>query len=197
MTDTSQFNNEILKLLCADDTDSEEKDNSCLITNNALEADHIELMCKHKFNYVAIFTEICKQKENNKLESTYLKPSQVKCPYCRTVQQGLIPTNPAYPYLKTSGVNIPECLVYKANKCVSVIKSGKRKGETCNKACVRKACNMHNKTHSKINTACILISCEAIIKTGKRKGLICGARCIKECNKVEKKCSRHIKVLKI
>lgn len=192
MTETAHFNNELLKLLCANDIDPGENDKRCLITNNALEEGHVEFVCKHKFNYVAIFTEICKQRGNNKLESTYLKPNQVKCPYCRTIQQGLIPINTSYPQLKTIGVNLPEHLVFKANKCVSVIKSGKRKGETCNKACVRKTCNMHRNT----NALCKPILCNAIIKTGKRKGLMCGARCIKKFNKVEKKCSRHIKVLK-
>ena len=78
MTDTSQFNNEILKLLCADDTDSEEKDNSCLITNNALEADHIELMCKHKFNYAPLFHEVSSQKSDNNLETTHLCINEIK-----------------------------------------------------------------------------------------------------------------------
>lgn len=193
MTETSMFNNKLLKLLCTNDADSEEKDNRCLITNNALEADHIELVCKHKFNYVAIFTEICKQKETTKLESTSLKPNQVKCPYCRNVQMGLIPTNPAYPHLESYGVNIPKKLVYKGNKCMSVIKSGKRKDEICGRKCSKVSCSIHYK----VKPMCMSVLCEAKIKTGKRKGLLCGARCIKECNKVNKKCSRHIEIFKI
>jgi hypothetical protein len=191
MTETIKFNNELLKLLCIDDVDTGEKDNNCLITNIALEVDHVELICKHKFNYVSIFREICKQKESTKLESTHLKPNQVKCPYCRTIQTGLIPLNASYPHLKTNGVNIPERLVYKGKKCISIIKSGKRKGELCDKVCVKTTCNMHSKT----NTPSVL--CEAIIQTGKRKGLPCGARCIKDSNKVSKKCMRHTKFFKI
>lgn len=186
MTETIKFNNELLKLLCVDDTGN--NDNTCLITNIALEADHIELVCNHKFNYVAIFREISKQKEITKLESTCLKPNQVKCPYCRTIQTGLIPSNESYSHLKQKGVNIPERLVYKGKKCTTIIKSGKRKGELCDKDCVKTTCKMHSKT----NTSSVLIICEGIIKTGKRKGIPCGARCIKDINKVSKKCSRHI-----
>ena len=73
----------------------DEDENVCLITNEKLKDNHIEFICKHKFNYNPIFNEICKQKMNfikkkqhNYLEVQKLTKYQMKCPYCRKIQNG-------------------------------------------------------------------------------------------------------------
>ena len=38
-------------------------DNLCLISSNPLNDNHIELDCKHKFNYSSIFNEVINQKK--------------------------------------------------------------------------------------------------------------------------------------
>ena len=86
MDDTTDFNNKLLKMLC--DNSDEDEDNLCLITSLPLENDSIELVCKHRFNYKPLFSEITRQKNNySKLETTRLKPREIKCPYCRTIQK--------------------------------------------------------------------------------------------------------------
>ena len=48
-------------------------DNKCLITNEILMNDFVELKCKHKFNYYPLFMDIFNQKINSEfiLETSY------------------------------------------------------------------------------------------------------------------------------
>ena len=189
MDETTEFNMNLFKLLCDDNDDDE---NLCLITSMPLEDDSIELVCKHRFNYKPLFSEITHQKNYNKLETTKLKPREIKCPYCRTIQMGLIPPCKRYPDLLLIGVNSPNRMIFKGNKCTTVIKSGKRKGQLCNKACYGKNCTYHN-TYSTKKKADVL--CNQILKRGLRKGKQCGCRCTKENNIKSQKCSKHFKNL--
>ena len=140
------FNEELFKMLCDDNED--DHDNVCLITNNNLESDHITLDCKHKFNYSAIFNEIKNQKTiYNKKEVQYLQLSQIKCPYCRTVQKGLLPDRDNFPNIR--GVNWPKSLQFKPNSCEYMFLSGKKKNMLCNKKCHNKYCPNHQKIMEK------------------------------------------------
>ena len=81
------FNSELVKAICYDNDDKIQK---CLISNDKLEADHVTLKCNHKFNYINIFSEIFKQKkQENSLETQKLNKFQIKCPYCRNIQNGI------------------------------------------------------------------------------------------------------------
>ena len=77
-------------------------DNICLISNEPLEKDHITFTCKHKFNYIPIFNEIIRQKHHiihrkyNNLEVQKLTKFQMKCPYCRKIQNGILPLKCRY-----------------------------------------------------------------------------------------------------
>jgi len=187
MEETNKFNAELFKMLCEENSEDE---NECLITSEPLDEDSIELVCKHRFNYKPLFSEISRQKIYNKLEVTHLKPREIKCPYCRTIQNGLIPPSTNYPELLKFGVNQPIKHVFKGNKCSSILKSGKRKGDKCNKSCYGKYCIYHNK---KINTEEITL-CDYVIKRGKRKGHPCSTKCSRENNIKYKKCSKHLKI---
>lgn len=83
-----------------DDIDTESKTNTdiCLITNEALESNYIKLDCLHCFNYIAIYNEVVYQKTKRLLDNRFLKANQIKCPYCRTI------TNNLLPYIKFYGV---------------------------------------------------------------------------------------------
>ena len=91
---------------------------------------HGKIKCKHSFNYKYLFNELKHQKMYNGLEITHLSKRQIKCPYCRTIQNGLIPWKEGF--AKVKGVNDPPSLYYKGNKCSYCLKSGKRKGATSN-----------------------------------------------------------------
>lgn len=100
-----------------EDSDNEE-DNLCQITGLQLENNFITLECKHKFNYLALYKEICRQKfefktyETNLLskdEQIKIKNSNldyfIKCPYCRNIQFTILPEYEELGLAKKYGVN--------------------------------------------------------------------------------------------
>ena len=138
--DTFDFQKELLELLSTEDTVN---DNICLISNIPLEDDCVKLVCGHKFNYTSIFNEIKYQKQSNHLETQKLYTHELKCPYCRTIQKGLLPSRDNFENIH--GVNWPKKYQYMANKCEYVYLSGKRKGTSCGKKCFSKYCTAHEK----------------------------------------------------
>jgi len=87
--------------------DAELDINVCLISQQVLTKSHINLPCEHKFNYIPLYNELCKQKQKSTFESRTLKVNQLKCPYCRTVYEKILPYIPSERIEKTSGVNYP------------------------------------------------------------------------------------------
>ena len=138
--DNFDFQKELLELLSTEETDD---DNICLISNLPLESNFIKLACGHKFNYDSIFNEIKYQKNPNHLETQKLYTHELKCPYCRTVQKGLLPSRDNFQNIH--GVNWPKKYQYMANKCDYIYLSGKRKGTSCSKKCFNKYCEAHEK----------------------------------------------------
>ena len=187
---TEDFNKKLLEALCEED---EDESNICLISGEKIMDDHIALICKHKFNYKSIFFEIENQKEDSKLEICRLKRYQIKCPYCRNIQNGVISFNDKYPELKKDGINWPPRQMAKNNLCDMILKSGKRKGEICGKQCILKKCKTHCNMREKNVKNPNAITCTTIIKTGKRKGEVCGCLCKTDVSKSLKMCLRHSK----
>ena len=111
---TNTFN-EILYKQLFEENDTDKDEECCLITDDTLEEDHIKLVCNHKFNYIPLYKELSNQKNRNYLETSKLHTNQIKCPYCRTIQDGLIPFNKRYPELKKKGVNYPPSKYFKSN----------------------------------------------------------------------------------
>lgn len=90
------------------------QDNICLITQNILDKDHISLECGHKFNYEAIFNDIINHKTKfNKLEKNFLNTNEIRCPYCRNIQDKLLPSHELFP--KIHGVNYFDDYLYLLN----------------------------------------------------------------------------------
>jgi len=158
------FHDELMKSIC--NTKKTEND-LCLITAFPLEKDHITLFCNHSFNYSAILAEVIRQKKINYLEIQKLNKMQIKCPYCRKIQTGLLPFHKKFKKIKN--VNWPPKYSYSTQRCQATIRSGKRKGESCNKYCFGIKCFIHNK-ETKI--------CSGFLKSGKRKGQQCAYRAI-------------------
>lgn len=161
---------------------------TCLIEHKQLEERFIRLPCLHSFNYKPLYTEITQQKcVKNSLSIDHLGLYEIKCPYCRTKHKCVLPYYDDLSFNKVSGVNWPNKYALKMFKCKYVYKSGKKKGEMCNKESI----NCHCKTHelsikSSIKKKEEKICCNAIIKSGANKGKQCSCKAI-----VNGFCKRH------
>ena len=169
----------------------EEEEEVCLISNEPLTENFITLQCGHKFNYDPLFNEVYQQKwKVQPNEVVKLQRYQIKCPYCRNIQTGILPKIDGYLLLRY--VNSPKKYVMKFNKCKYVRKSGKNKGSVCDTSCTFDYCDRcsslvkkarereklkntkkcdtveNNKQCSEKNTCC------AILQSGENKGSVCG-----------------------
>lgn len=92
------------KLLQSLDDDSDDEELICKISGLPMDKYSVKLECNHKFNYDALYKEICKQKFDFKTYDVYslskkdqLKMRElkvdyfIKCPYCRKVQYNILP----------------------------------------------------------------------------------------------------------
>jgi hypothetical protein len=173
----------------SEEPEPEPEESACLITNQPLNAFHIMLVCGHKFNYEPLYQEVLRQKGRLGMHNYYEKIGihQIKCPYCRTLSNQLLPYIGPHPVIKRiNGVNAPASMCMPGVECC-------HNGGSCaavafyehdsNPYCLRH----HNavvKAASKVNTRAKkakaetktqqLIQCAAEIQTGKNKGKQCG-----------------------
>ena len=175
-----EFNN-LIKLEEMNDF-KDNSDNVCLICQDVLTENNITLECGHRFNYSPLLNEIKYQKlNNNPLEYRKLKIYQIKCPYCRNIQDKILP---CYTSEKIYGVNYPDKYCMKPFKCCYIMKSGVRKGEPCNKESIYEYCNKHKNNNNTQNC------CNQILKSGKNKGKECMCKIYKN-----NLCKRHYTML--
>lgn len=81
-------------------------DEYCLISNVKLETDHVKLDCGHKFNYECIFKDVVGSKNRGCMMDYRLQVSQIQCPYCRNIQNTLLPLPPKDNHIElVDGVN--------------------------------------------------------------------------------------------
>ena len=174
--------------------DSTENENNCLITYEPLEDDHVKLFCGHSFNYRPIFDEVYQQKHNKpSTEKKILRTSQIKCPYCRHIQNKLLPHNDKYASIYK--VNHPINCCMKPNYCSYIFKSGKKKGIMCNKNCFEKYCNIHMKSISKSSVVKDNNSntCKHILERGKNKGNTCSKKSYQNSDYCKIHLAKHTK----
>ena len=120
------FYDELYKSL--DSSDNENKTNECQITGLPLGDKAVILECNHKFNYVPLYREICKQKfefksyEFGELDSSekakLLNSSNnffIRCPYCRNIQFNVLPYYDELNLKKIYGINTLEPEYYTSN----------------------------------------------------------------------------------
>ena len=144
MNDTNNFNNELMKMLQESYDKNDETIETCLISGEPLEENFVTLECSHKFNYKDIYNEVHKQKTQPwHSEINKVKTTQLKCPYCRNIQTGLLPYRDGY--CKVKYVNWPPSLMMLPDECSYIFASGKRKGQGCGKKCSGKYCLSHEK----------------------------------------------------
>lgn len=83
-------------------------DNLCLISKSPLTEHYVKLHCGHKFNYVPLYNDIVNHKlKFNTMETSQgqLKKHQIRCPYCRKIQNELMPFYDIPGVKKTNNVN--------------------------------------------------------------------------------------------
>ena len=148
------FYSELKKNITNSKTETNTRENTCLITGDVLDpSSSITLNCGHSFNYKSLFLDLCSYKypqSNSNVsyiysDNLYLKDHQIRCPYCRQIQESILPYFPDVVCKKVKGVNFPMRLSMGNNECNYVFKSGKNKGEVCGKTCYRNMCNLHYK----------------------------------------------------
>lgn len=106
----------------ANDEAKDTDDSKCLITDAPLTAFHVKLTCGHKFNYGPLYQEVLRQKGRNGVYNYFEKigTHQVKCPYCRSITNGLLPYlgNSPHPTIKRLvGVNAPAAMCMPGVPC--------------------------------------------------------------------------------
>lgn len=154
-------------------------EHACLITNEPLNAFCIMLGCGHKFNYEPLYQEVIRQKGRLGMHNYYEKIGihQIKCPYCRTLSNQLLPYIGPHPTIKRlNGVNAP------ASMCMPGVECSHHEGSCAAVAfyehdskpyCLRhykKAAAKVNPKKAKTHQQ----QCAAEIQTGKNKGNQCG-----------------------
>ena len=104
------FYEELYKSLDIEETTekTEEDKKLCLITNQPLIDNFVQLNCGHKFNYDPLFLDLKNHKQKfNGMEgsSGKLSTDEIRCPYCRTKQKGVLPYYEELGFPKINGVN--------------------------------------------------------------------------------------------
>jgi len=187
------------------DSDDEDVD-FCLLTKMPLDKNKITLPCKHSFNFIPLYREVCIQKTHSPshLDMDKVRMDQIKCPYCRQKFNFLLPhvrINKDVTYIY--GVNKPEQLCMPFHKCRYVFNSGKQKNVQCDKTgyydqseCY---CPSHHTIMSKRNSSLTkskiiknqtsVCKCKATLKAGKRIGEECGLNILTEGAVY---CKRHV-----
>jgi len=168
------------------DSDNEDDEEVCLITNSPLDKNHIVLPCKHKFNFIPLYKEVLNQKTctlTSHLNIDKLLINEIKCPYCRQKTKQILPhiklNNDMCYYV---GVNSPEEYCMPFHTCSYIFKSGKNKNKNCEKTSFYKEdkcyCSQHHNTKQKQTKLSneLILTCKAKLKSGKRKDMECGSK---------------------
>jgi hypothetical protein len=87
---------------------TDEDKNLCLITNQPLKENYFKMECGHNFNYIPLYNDLKNHKQKfNSMEGTTSKlfTNEIRCPYCRKKQTGLLPYYEELGLNKINGVN--------------------------------------------------------------------------------------------
>jgi hypothetical protein len=181
--------------------ENENQDNCCLLTKEPLKNIHIVLECGHKFNYVPLYREVIAQKTIGLSSTGYytshsLRRNEIKCPYCRNVQDKLLPYLEFDGVTKMFNVNHPAKMSMTSQPCMysANLNSKKSKKNASCKDCAVEYCNgiyvckkhyeaslaTHDTldpldTNTVASSSIITTSsnCGAILRYGKNKGNPC------------------------
>jgi hypothetical protein len=195
-TTESSESSELSNVIICPPTSPSGDDNICLISKDKLHPNHITLKCNHKFNYIPIYKEVLyqKTKSNPIYEVTKLQSYQIKCPYCRTITNKLLPfiQYPSVKLAKNIHSTGSDCLP--TTKCSHIIKKRDTNKVNSDTKCDKNAlyyesenllfCPTHYKKYIAKNptgsTSSIAIEstkprCVAILKSGINVGKPCNS----------------------
>lgn len=156
--------------LAGEEDDSEETGGKnadvCTLTGCPLDDNHVALGCGHRFNYPAMFHEAAAQKAHQSSygqDTVRLSLGEIKCPYCRRVNAGLLPYRPMPGFAKhTRGVNSPLHLCMPSQQCEWRLRGGASKGKACGAPAYTDQlgthCPRHRKTVRLSKSSCALDS---------------------------------------
>ena len=94
--------------IASHDSEKNEQEDICPISNTPLETYFFTFECGHKFNYAPIFKDLYNHKTKyNFMEGIrgHLNMNEIRCPFCRKKQNGLLPYYSELPFEKVHGVN--------------------------------------------------------------------------------------------
>ena len=147
---------------------------TCLISREPLYGRYVSLECGHSFNYLPLFKDIYNHKKKFNFKEgrdNQLKLHQIRCPYCRHIQNSVMPYYAEF-NVKQHGINI----------ILPPSKTGTPGSGIHRIIDVAVSDNTHPK---KVNTTQQQI-CIAILKYGNNKGSQCKNKVL--CNFY---CGRH------
>ena len=205
---------EQLKKSMDNDDDEDSRETHCLITNLPLIEPYITMKCGHSFNYAPLVKDITSVKSNNHMERFRLKANQIRCPYCRSIENHVLPyirhskcsKKESINWLDVSKHKIRDFLSYSDGPCSVCDLSKKTILSPCGQLhyCLEhyKEFYPRNKVFSskkvynfKVNSnnheniiihSATTEGCCSILKSGPRKGQMCGA-----VKKLDNYCLRH------
>jgi len=199
LTNMFDFNAELEKLITENHdigNNALNHDKECLISKEDLDDTSIKLECGHTFNYEPLYNEVVKQKTRpHPSEIIKLRVNQIKCPYCRNIQNKVLPHAKSLNLKKVTGVNAPAKWQMLNDRCCysNNNKRSKYFNSSCNQACWGKYCLKHSKLKSVVNIQNSVTdnlttdtSCNCILKSGARKGEECNGKIFSD-----NKCKRH------
>ena len=107
------------------DSDSEDDDCSdesvCLLTNMSIDKNSIKLPCSHIFNLYPLYKEVCQQRLKTGYNTDTQTRRQIKCPYCRTKHNFLLPhirLNKNMNFVKNISFNCKYTIIYRINTVI-------------------------------------------------------------------------------
>ena len=157
----------------SNDSTIDENAKCCYITNENLDTTKITLSCNHSFNYYPLYQEIVKQKCSIRNKLNHLSLHTIECPYCRKLQNGVLPFIKMAGVKRIKGVNSPKEWSLITKKCLY-----------CNTPCVDDYCC---KSHETLYNKCMCLT---------KKGTRCnntGKTTIMNEGKEIKLCAIHFK----
>jgi|SRR6056300_1062565 len=116
----------------------EDNKKMCMISHTPLTYNSVKLPCSHEFNYLPLYNEFVLTNNYNR---------SIKCPYCRTISDKLLPYIQLPGVQKRYGINSPKSLCMDEPKCLYKLKNGKNKGSLCGKGGVESKEGIFCKKH--------------------------------------------------
>ena len=172
------------------------------------------MKCGHSFNYGPLVKDIISVKNNNHMERFRLKANQIRCPYCRNIENHVLPYIRQQKCGKKDGVNwldiskhkVREFICYSEGPCFSCNNNNRKTilspcgqfhfcldhyKENYPRNRVFSAKKEYNFNINKNNDENFIVQtethgCCSILKSGLRKGQMCGA-----AKKLGDFCLRH------